>query len=273
MRVRQLCTVVAAAVCILIFGSYAGAQDAPCVQGFSGGLIYAVVGTPKNAPFSGVVMTTFEQKLGDGSAIHGTTRTHQARDAAGRTRAELPQGCARGDDGQMHERTFVIVNDLEARTNMSWQTGTEDQQKVVRVLHVPDLRPGRELSPEELARQKKTMEAMRARQSLEQKETKTEDLGTKQISGVTARGTRSTRTIPAGEEGNDQPLVVINETWRSSELGLVVMTVSDDPRQGRTTAEYEELNLGEPDPALFAPPAGYTVQEQPQTGSAGVVLQ
>ena len=163
------------------------------MQGFgNGGLMSGVVGLPKTAPFSGVVKTTFEQKLGDGNAIHGVTRTHQARDSAGRTRVEMAEGCARGVDGQMHERTLVIVNDLEARTNMTWQVGPDDQQKVVRVSHLPEPRPRQELSPEELARQKKAIEAMRARQSQspEQKETKTEDLGTKQISGVVARGSR-----------------------------------------------------------------------------------
>ena len=59
---------------------------------------------------------------------------------------------------------------------------------------------------------------------------------------------------------------MINETWRSSDLGLVVMTTSDDPRRGRTTSEYEELNVGEADPGLFSPPEGYKVQQQPQNG-------
>ena len=100
--------------------------------------------------------------------------------------------------------------------------------------------------------------------------TRTENLGIKDFNGIPAEGTRTTRTIPAGEEGNDQPLVVINETWRSKELGLTLMTIGEDPRRGRTTIEYEELNRGEPDPALFAPPAGYTVQEQRVNGMGGL---
>jgi len=47
-----------------------------------------------------------------------------------------------------------------------------------------------------------------------------------------------------------------------------VMAIDDDPRRGRTTMEYEELSVGEPDASLFAPPAGYTVQERPQGGAA-----
>jgi hypothetical protein len=35
--------------------------------------------------------------------------------------------------------------------------------------------------------------------------------------------------------------------------------------------EYEELNLGEPDPAMFAPPAGYKVEEvHPNVSGVGL---
>jgi hypothetical protein len=53
-------------------------------------------------------------------------------------------------------------------------------------------------------------------------------------------------------------------------MGLTVMTISDDPRRGRTVTEYEQLTLGEPDPAVFAPPADYAVQEQTLPGMMAV---
>jgi hypothetical protein len=217
--------------------------------------------------------SSFEQKLADGNAVHRVTRTRQARDSAGRTMTEMAQGCARGEDGQMHERLNISVNDPVARTNMNWQVGADDQPKVVHVFHQPDPRPvpskRPELSPAELERQQKMIKAAQAAQLQQRQENKTEDLGVKDFNGVSAQGTRMTRTIPAGEEGNDQPLVVINETWRSREMRLMVMAIRDDPRTGRTVTEYEELTRGEPDPGLFTPPAGYTVQDQPQNGMMG----
>jgi hypothetical protein len=129
-----------------------------------------------------------------------------------------------------------------------------------------------ELTPAQVEQQQKMMKAAQAQQALTRKETVTEDLGVKDFHGVSAKGLRTTRTIPAGEEGNDQPLVVITETWMSKELGGVVMAVRDDPRSGRTVTEYEDITRGEPDPSLFAVPAGYTVQEQPQTGMIGGVV-
>jgi hypothetical protein len=239
-----------------------------------GGVMLSAGSGLKNAPFSAIVKSSFEQKLADGNAIHTVTRSHQAQDSAGRTMTEMAQGCVRGEDGQMHERLNVSVNDPVARTNMNWQVGDDMQPKMVHVYHQPEM-PTRPVTPppqpsaEQLAQQQKMMQAARAQQALQQKENQTEDLGTRNFNGVLAHGTRTTRTIPAGEEGNDQPLVVINENWRAREMGLTVMAISDDPRRGRTVTEYEELTLGEPDPAVFAPPAGYTVQDRPETGILG----
>ena len=281
MRVRLLCLVAIAFA--MVFRTDAGAQVQPCV---SGGVMMGVgmigVGVGKaNIPFSGVVKSSFEQKLADGNAIHKVTRTHQARDSAGRTMTEMVAGCVRGEDGQMHERLSVNVNDPVARTNMNWQVGADDQPKVVRVFHQPELQNAKaplttkrpEQTPAELEAQQKMMKAAQAQGLAMRNETRTEDLGVKDFNGVSASGIRSTRTIPAGEEGNDQPLVVVNETWRSKELGLTVMTIRDDPRTGRSVTEFEELTRGEPDPGLFTPPAGYTVQELPQNGlMSGLVV-
>jgi hypothetical protein len=48
-------------------------------------------------------------------------------------------------------------------------------------------------------------------------------------------------------------------------LHLTLMSINDDPRTGRTTMEVEDLSRTEPDPSLFAPPEGYTVEDQTPT--------
>ena len=55
------------------------------------------------------------------------------------------------------------------------------------------------------------------------------------------------------------PLVVVNETWRSNELGMTMMAMTDDPRSGKKTWEVEEFSRSEPDAKLFLPPADYKV--------------
>ncbi|MFZ0303080.1 MAG: hypothetical protein WAL75_10355 [Terracidiphilus sp.] len=89
-----------------------------------------------------------------------------------------------------------------------------------------------------------------------------QDLGADTIMGVEVRGSRTTITTPAGAMGNDQPLVSTNEIWMAASLGLVLRSVSDDPRMGKTNREVVSLDLNAPDPALFQPPAGYQLDTE-----------
>jgi len=90
-------------------------------------------------------------------------------------------------------------------------------------------------------------------------ESRNEDLGKQTIAGVVAHGSRMTTTLPAGREGNDLPLAIVEETWISQELDIVLKSVRDDPRRGRITFEVEQLSYGEPDLSVFVPPAGYKI--------------
>jgi len=92
-------------------------------------------------------------------------------------------------------------------------------------------------------------------------EEKNESLGPQMIEGVEAEGTRVTHTIPAGSIGNERPIEITYERWRSKELQLDVLIKSVDPRSGESTQQMTNISLGEPDPALFEIPSDYTVQE------------
>jgi hypothetical protein len=89
-----------------------------------------------------------------------------------------------------------------------------------------------------------------------------EQLDGKTIAGVYAEGTRLTMTIPEGAEGNDRLLTTVNETWRSPDLNINLLTVNEDPRSGTRTNEVTELDRAEPDPSAFQVPEGYTLKEQ-----------
>ncbi len=86
-----------------------------------------------------------------------------------------------------------------------------------------------------------------------------QDLGTTTILGVEAKGRRIVHTTPVGEIGNDQPLVNTQETWLSTELGIVVRELQDNPQSGTRTRELVNLTRGDPDPSTFQPPEGYEV--------------
>ena len=88
-------------------------------------------------------------------------------------------------------------------------------------------------------------------------DTRTEELGEQSIEGVSAKGTRTITTIPAGAIGNERPIETIYEKWYSDELQMVVYSKSSDPRFGEQTYRLTNINRSEPDPSLFTPPPGY----------------
>lgn len=88
-----------------------------------------------------------------------------------------------------------------------------------------------------------------------------EDLGTQVIEGLEARGERVTTTIPAGADGNDQPMQITHERWYSTKARLTLLSANNDPRYGETVLRLTNLVLDEPPAQLFQVPADYTVQE------------
>jgi hypothetical protein len=88
-------------------------------------------------------------------------------------------------------------------------------------------------------------------------------LGTQEIEGVQAQGTRTTETIPADKIGNEKPIVITDERWYSPDLQVDVLVKHNDPRTGEVVYQLANINREEPDASLFQVPANYTVQEGP----------
>ena len=246
---------------LMSLGTLAGAQTPSCtlvvpaIQTWASG-----AGIP-NALYIGTVKRTFVQELPDGNNIHGVSISHEARDSAGRTMYQGVQGCSFGEDGQRHEKSMTRVNDPIAKTTTTWSTGGVGEPKRATISHFNVSQPTTEWTAEERAMMLERQKAFEAELAYVQKEKKSEDLGSKQINGVTARGWRITRTIPAAEVGNSKPLIVVIEKWQSAELALTLYAMQDDPRSGRITVEFQDLEMKEPDPGLFMPPSDYKVVE------------
>lgn len=85
----------------------------------------------------------------------------------------------------------------------------------------------------------------------------TKSLGTREFDGVKADGTMTTHTIPAGEIGNEKPILVTSERWFSPELHIVVFARTNDPRAGETIYRLANVKRGEPPADLFRVPADY----------------
>ncbi|MFP5228857.1 MAG: hypothetical protein ACLGXA_14655 [Acidobacteriota bacterium] len=99
--------------------------------------------------------------------------------------------------------------------------------------------------------------------SSDPKDTKTEALGGKMMNGLRVTGTRRIWTIPAGAIGNDRAIVTTEETWYSPRLRVVLLSIRDDPRFGKTTYALKELKLANPSRSLFRIPHGYAIEELP----------
>jgi hypothetical protein len=216
-------------------------------MGSSSGQV-AHIGSPlaNNVPWTLSCTTTIVQTLANGTTITRTFTVKEARDSEGRTYSKEQQALHVGANGSPVDWVTYHVFDPVARTRVSWDNRT----KIVNVAHM--------LAPE-------VPDVDAARQSQVGRPTQQQtraDLGVRTIAGTEATGTRATGVIPAGDQGNDRPLTIVTENWVSTQYQIPLLTITDDPRMGKRTDKVTEFQPGEPDPALFQIPKGYTVRER-----------
>ena len=87
--------------------------------------------------------------------------------------------------------------------------------------------------------------------------------GHKDIDGITAVGTRTITTIPAGKVGNDRPIEIIDERWESVALKILVRSLHRDPESGDIEFVLTNISRAEPPASMFTVPAGYTIKLAP----------
>ena len=83
------------------------------------------------------------------------------------------------------------------------------------------------------------------------------------MEGVLVNGVRTTRTIPAGQIGNDKPISIVTEVWTSPDLKTIVYSKRSDPRMGEQTFQLTNIVRAEPDASLFTVPAGFQNRGRP----------
>jgi hypothetical protein len=247
----------------------------------------SVVGTygkpVTNAPYSAQIVTESVQPFADGNAITHTSTSSVWRDSQGRTRREQNINMIGPSQASGAAIQFITIDDpvagvhytlnpnkmiatqIATAGSMSTASGENLPKKIIpsdgnnvsityfssgdgaaagggrggNVTVVPG-----EISPTNVT---------------------TESLGADTMQGLSVLGTRVTRTIPAGQIGNAQPILIVTDKWYSQDLQIEVKTVHSDPRTGTTTTTVTNLSRNEPNPALFTVPAGYTIA----TGGSG----
>src|ERR1017187_6701343 len=196
----------------------------------------------KGVPMSGDMVVTRDQSLADGNSIHTQNQTTIYRDSEGRVRREIGFELATPSTGAA-KRTMIVITDPVAGNR--YMLNPENK-----TAHQMPLHPGKRGSdgPETSGRVWIGSNAANL---------KTEQLGTKTINGLQAVGTRMTRTIAAGEIGNQNPIEVVTERWYSSDLQLPLLESHSDPMMGTMTIKLVNINRGEPDASLFQVPSDY----------------
>lgn len=210
--------------------------------------------TVTGLPFTATFSSQSSQTLPDGNHITHNSSGNIARDSQGRTRRDvtLPgiRGLAASGQNAPH---VVMINDPVAGTHF--------------VLH-PDQKTadspafhGKGGRAKGMARRHGGEAEAWAGKNADQ--VTSSSLGTQTIGGVVAEGTRITRTIPAGEIGNEKPIQIVTERWYSSDLQTVVMVKRTDPLHGDSSFQLTEIQRSEPAATLFQVPPDYTVNTAP----------
>jgi len=209
------------------------------------------------APYSAQAVTQFTQTLANGDHIQRTTTASVARDSQGRTRTDRSIAAVGALAASGGEHRAIVIHDPVA--GMSY--ALDPASHTARSMQIR--------APRSDAASAESAEAhANARAARSQANLKTEDLGTQTIQGVSAQGKRVTRVIPAGKEGNEKEIDIVTETWYSPDLQVVVMSKTSDPRFGDSVYQLNSISRAEPDPALFAVPSDYTVQQGRPMGRA-----
>jgi hypothetical protein len=217
--------------------------------------------TVTGAPFTASFSSQTTQALADGNQIQRTTTGSLARDSQGRTRRDMtlpaigPWAAASGKPAPQ----MTFINDpvagarymLDANRKVANKMGVRDHSSGTHGADAKGTHGGAFAAERE-------------------KETTTTSLGTQTINGVSAEGTRVTRTIPAGEIGNQKPIVITVEKWYSPDLQETVMIKRSDPRMGDTVFQLTNVQRAEPATTLFQVPADYTVKQGGPGGLRGM---
>jgi hypothetical protein len=226
----------------------------------------------KGAPYSAQIVTEHTQTLADGNTISQKQTGMMYRDSEGRTRREQALGPIGPVPAGPNPPQLVFITDPVAGVSYVLDANKKTAHKVPVAPGMAQgapmiasgfgqtggvvMGPGPEADMRIETRVRVGGKAGGAPPAQE-------SLGSKVIEGVQADGTRTTMTIPAGEMGNERPLVTVTERWYSPQLQATVLSTTKDPLMGESTYRLANVSLAEPAASLFEVPADYTLTEGP----------
>jgi hypothetical protein len=236
--------------------------------------------TVQGAPYSATISNESVQTLADGNRIVQNNTGTTARDSQGRTRqdAMLP---TIGNLSAANAPHLVFILDPVAQVSYTLNLTDKTAQKVGMVSGSGNVTagaggpggPARVFFSQQIPDGPLPVPPPPASVTVfrdkvlgpdEQGQTSTEDLGTQTMEGLLVTGVRTTRTIPAGEIGNEKPISIVTEVWTSPDLKTIVYSKRSDPRMGEQTFKLTNIVRGEPDASLFTVPSDFKIVQGPQ---------
>lgn len=187
----------------------------------------------------------------DGQHVDRSETEVVYRDDQGRTRREINGG-----------RNISI---LDPASGVAYNLNSEMKTAMKRVL-TPTSIATQSRAPNQSLLELATAQA-KGRQNMT-----VDDLGTQVVNGVSAQGVRVSTIVPLGTFGNDRELKTVVDRWVSTDLHVLVKSVTTDSRTGSVNYDLTNLALGPPDASLFQVPAGYTVQEGGRGARGGMIM-
>lgn len=246
---------------------------------FRVGAFGSASGAPvQGAPYSATITNESVQMLADGNRIVQSNTGTVARDSQGRTRQDtsLP---AIGNLSATNAPHLVFIQDpvAEASYTLNLTDKTAQKMPVPPMPPPPPGGPGPEganmffvqaggvaTAAGPLPPPLPSIIGGKVLMTRDQGPANTEDLGSQTMEGVFVTGVRTTRTIPAGQVGNEKPISIVTEVWTAPDLKTIVYSKRSDPRMGEQTFQLTNITRSEPDPSLFTVPADFKLVEGPK---------
>ncbi|MBC7798910.1 MAG: hypothetical protein H7Z37_18730 [Pyrinomonadaceae bacterium] len=231
----------------------------------SDGAGFADSKTVKNAPYAGEFTSESIQTFADGNRIVRRSSSKVFRDNEGRLRREQTLNHIGSLTTGGEPQTFISILDPVAGTNYFLNSNDKTARKSRAVTFgggkmlngkVFDFKGVPPMPPPRLDGSMRVYKKPFG-------EPKVESLGTQNIAGVDAEGTRTTVTIPAEAIGNERAFDIVHEVWKSKDLGIIVLSKHSDPMTGEQTYQATKIIKGEQAKSLFEVPADYKVNETP----------
>jgi len=242
------------AVSLTNFAAVAQSRPVVCVpsgQGFGPLQVSSLAG----CPFSAVVEIVRTRKLGDGSQVQTKSRALSYRDSVGRVGYQS-FAITENDQDRPETPNMILIADTFARFEYvifpDRTTAWRYAMKIPAASWLGGEQP-QDPSPQPSGSQATPDAGVKI---------SVENLGSRQMEGLLAEGTRTTKTIPAGVDGSDKEVTVIIEWWISPELGITLLKKVSDPRSQDREERVTKLWRSEPDAAWFRVPEGYAIVNQ-----------